>query len=107
MATNMTVPARRVRLNTISTKAGAKKHAPFSPTKLTASNRGVSAKHPHSASACSAPKIVVSNAANASFSHAAIRVVSIEPSFRLTDAADPLRVRASMKRRAPPGGKPR
>ena len=106
-ATNMTAPARRVRLNAMSTRASAKKHTPFSPAKLTASNSGVNANPPYSASAWSAPKIVVSNAANVSLSHAAIKVVSIELSFRLTDAAGPLRARASMKRSAPPGGKPR
>ena len=106
-ATNMTAPARRVRLNAMSTIASAKKHAPFSPAKLTASNSGVNANPPHSASAWSAPKIVESNAANATFNHSAIRVVSIVLSFRLTDAASPLRTRASMKRSAPSGGKPR
>lgn len=91
----------------MSTIASAKKHAPFSPAKLTASNSGVNANPPHSASAWSAPKIVESNAANATFNHAAIRVVSIVLSFRLTDAASPLRARASMKRSAPSDGKPR
>ncbi|WP_281655982.1 hypothetical protein [Eggerthella sinensis] len=76
-ATNTQTPAFRVRLNSMSASASAKKHAPFSPTKLTASNSGVSAKPAPSASACSAPSTARSKGANASLSHPAAKVIGV------------------------------